>query len=115
MALDILVVDDDARIVVRNLVEVLPIDKVALHSAYSGEEAVKRLQERDYGLVVLDYNMGGMNGFETAKAIREIKPNVRMIGFSSDWLNDEAEQVGLEFHAWDQGSISQYILRLLNN
>ena len=115
MALDALIVDDDARIVVRNLGVILPKDKLVLHSAYSGEEAVEQLRKRDYGLVVLDYNMGGMNGFETAKAIREIKPNVRMIGFSSDWFNDEAEQVGLEFHAWDQSPISQYILRLLNN
>jgi|SRR3989344_2698094 len=114
MALDALIVDDDARIVVRNLGVILPKDKLVLHSAYSGEEAVEQLRKRDYGLVVLDYNMGGMNGFETAKTIRQIRPEVRMIGFSSDWFDDEAKEVGLEFYAYDQHSIAKYILGLLN-
>ncbi len=114
MALDILVVDNDARIVVRNLGVILPKDKITLHPAYSGEEAVEQLRERDYRLVVLDYNIGEMNGFETAKAIREIKPKVRMIGFSSDWFNDEAEQVGLEFYASDMYSIAKHISGLLD-
>jgi signal transduction histidine kinase/DNA-binding response OmpR family regulator len=39
--------------------------------AHSGEEALRCLMKEDFGVILLDVNMPGMDGFETATLIRE--------------------------------------------
>jgi signal transduction histidine kinase/DNA-binding response OmpR family regulator len=41
--------------------------------ARSGDEALRRVLERDYAVILLDVNMPGMDGFETAAFIRRRK------------------------------------------
>jgi PAS domain S-box-containing protein len=63
------------------LVDNDPANLLALHAllddlgyrlvdAHSGEEALRRLQEHDFALVLLNVRMPGMDGFETAQLIR---------------------------------------------
>ena len=42
-----------------------------LVSARSGEEALRRLLEHEYAVILLDVQMPGLDGFETARLIRE--------------------------------------------
>ena len=44
--------------------------QVRLRTAESGEAALKALLEDDFAVVLLDVQMPGMDGFETARAIR---------------------------------------------
>ncbi len=46
---------------------------LAVQRAHSGSEALRILLERDFALILLDVNMPSMDGFDTAKLIRERK------------------------------------------
>src|SRR5258708_24379952 len=65
----VLLVDDraDNLLALEAVLAELP---VTLVKARSGEEALARLLERDFAVILLDVQMRGMSGFETAKVIR---------------------------------------------
>lgn len=66
----VLVVDDDARL--RDLLcTVLTPLNCEIVQAGSGEEALTVLLQRKVAVIVLDINMPGMDGFETAQLIRD--------------------------------------------
>ncbi|MDB4963349.1 MAG: response regulator receiver sensor hybrid histidine kinase [Myxococcales bacterium] len=99
---DILVVDDNQA----NLVAV----EAALSSlgrklvfAHSGVEALGKLLEQDFALIILDVAMPGMDGFETAKLVRSrdknrATPIIFVTGLS--W-QDDAVIRGYELGAFD--------------
>ena len=54
--------------IVRNLLKQIGFDNV--EEAYDGQMALAKLQERKYGLVISDWNMEPMSGFELLKQVR---------------------------------------------
>src|SRR3954463_1127531 len=66
---DILIVDDRAENLLALEAILEPLHQ-RLVRASSGEEALRRLLERDFALILLDVQMPGMNGFETARLIK---------------------------------------------
>ncbi|MGJ4802049.1 response regulator [Luteimonas sp. SDU82] len=64
----ILLVDDQPARLLTYQAILEPLGE-CLVQARSGHEALKRLMEDDYALVLLDVNMPGMDGFETASLI----------------------------------------------
>ena len=66
----ILVVDDDPRNLMA-LRELLQGDGQSVVVAKSGDEALARAMEHDFAVVLLDARMPGMDGFATARLIRE--------------------------------------------
>jgi diguanylate cyclase (GGDEF)-like protein/PAS domain S-box-containing protein len=83
-----MVVDDDARL--RDLLcTVLAPLGCEIIGAASGEEALTELLTRRVSVIVLDINMSGMDGFETAQLVRETEelastPIIFLTGQSSD-------------------------------
>jgi signal transduction histidine kinase/CheY-like chemotaxis protein len=69
----ILVVDDDELIRI-SVVEILRRAGYSTDDAPSGEDALTKVLASTYLAVVTDIQMGGMDGFELAKAIRQQKP-----------------------------------------
>jgi signal transduction histidine kinase/DNA-binding response OmpR family regulator len=67
---NILIVDDrpDKLLVYRTLLEELGQN---LYTASSGDDALRQVLERDFALILLDVNMPGMDGLETAALIRK--------------------------------------------
>ena len=69
---DILVVDDlpEKLLVFETVLEELGQN---LHTARSGEQALRAVLEREFAVILLDVNMPGLDGFETARLIRQRK------------------------------------------
>ncbi len=71
---DILVVDDDPKNLVAIEAALGPLGR-RLVLAHSGTEALSRLLEQDFALILLDVMMPKMDGFEAAKLIRSRERN----------------------------------------
>lgn len=99
---DILVVDDNQTNLVAIEAALLPLGRT-LVLARSGLEALARLLEQDFALIILDVAMPGLDGFETAKLVRSrgrsrATPIIFITGLS--W-QDEAVLRGYELGALD--------------
>ncbi|HTS20771.1 MAG TPA: response regulator [Casimicrobiaceae bacterium] len=87
---DILIVDDrpDKRLVYQTILEDLG---PKIYMADSGQAALKRVLEREFAVILLDVNMPGMDGLETAALIRNRgrSAHVPIIFITADY-NDES-------------------------
>jgi DNA-binding NtrC family response regulator len=79
----ILIVDDEA--IIRDfLSEVLEDYDITLAS--DGDEAIAKLKERAFDLIITDLRMPKVPGQEVVKAARELRPNAKVVvisGYSS--------------------------------
>jgi DNA-binding NtrC family response regulator len=74
----ILVIDDEA--VIRDgLQRVLEGERFDVETCRSGHIALERLQQKDYGLIITDLKMPGMNGIEVLKAVKALQPDIPVI------------------------------------
>lgn len=79
-----ILVVDDTRTTRKVLARMLSIQQYAVVEAGSGQEALTILDANpDIQLVVSDYYMPDMDGFELAHRIRRRHPQVRLLGISS--------------------------------
>ena len=76
-AWQILIVDDDEAI--RNLLQFYLTGKgYEVETVATGVRALERFGERPFDLVLIDYQMPGMNGLEVASALRRQAPGVTL-------------------------------------
>lgn len=99
---DILVVDDNQANLIAIEAALAPIGRQMVF-ARSGIEALGKLLEQDFALIILDVAMPGMDGFETAKMVRSRQRNrttpiIFVTGLS--WENDAVIR-GYELGAFD--------------
>ncbi len=87
----ILIVDDEKNIRF-TVSQALESKKVAVETAINGEEALEKLQNGEYGVVLLDLRMPGMDGMEVLRKIREDKPNTRVVIISAHGTIDKATE-----------------------
>jgi PAS domain S-box-containing protein len=67
--------------------------KAKVDISEDGQDAIDRLKEKEYDLVLMDLQMPIMDGFEATEHIREVlKSNVPIIGLSANALNGERER-----------------------
>jgi CheY-like chemotaxis protein len=61
----------------------------------TGEEAMVRLSEERFDLIVLDEAMPGLSGWDTSRKIREFDKQTEIIIFSADSQSDESQTKAL--------------------
>jgi FixJ family two-component response regulator len=74
----ILIVDDEKNIRL-TLSQALETLAAEIDTAATGEEALTKLKEKEFGLILLDIRMPGMDGMEVLHRLREIRPDIRII------------------------------------
>src|SRR5262245_30257507 len=99
---DILVVDDNDTNLIAIEAALMPLGRTMV-LAKSGVEALARLLEQDFALIILDVAMPGMDGFETARLVRSrarnrATPIIFITGLA--WQDDEILR-GYELGAFD--------------
>lgn len=75
---NVLVVDDELDFLEMT---VKRLNKRGLHAegASSGEEALEKIHDGDFDVVLLDVKMEGMDGIETLRRIKNMKPLIEVV------------------------------------
>ncbi len=89
---DILVVDDQADSLIALETVLAPLGHEVV-KAVSGEEALKRLLERDFAVIVMDVRMPGLDGVETVELIKQRRRNEDVSVIFLTGAGDDVEQV----------------------
>ena len=74
----VLLVDDEEEFV-SALSERLMLRGIEVDSALNGEDALARLVEKDFEVVILDVMMPGLGGLEVLRQIKSTHPNTQVI------------------------------------
>ena len=74
----VLLVDDEEEFV-SALSERLMLRDIEVDSALNGEEALARLVEKEFEVVILDVLMPGLGGLEVLRQIKSTYPNTQVI------------------------------------
>jgi DNA-binding response OmpR family regulator len=85
----VLIVDDEKNIRM-TLSQAIASPEMETDTAVNGEEALAKLQERDFALVLLDLKMPGMDGMEVLHWISENRPDVRVVIITAHGTIDSA-------------------------
>jgi DNA-binding response OmpR family regulator len=94
---DVLVVDDD-RLILELVKQILEHEGIVAHCAASGEEALEKMRDRTFSLMITDYNMPGLNGIELARKGLKLAPLMSIImdtGENSPHITSLAKEIGI--------------------
>lgn len=78
MKATILVVDDE-EITRQTLAEILRLGEYQVDTESNGEDAIRRAQEKAYGVILLDVRMPGLSGIDTLQALSKVSPRSQVI------------------------------------
>jgi two-component system cell cycle sensor histidine kinase/response regulator CckA len=121
-AAGILVIDDE-ELIRSTQSNILKEKGLQVFTASDGEEGILSYQDHkaDIDLVILDLNMPEMNGFETAKALKEVNPKIPIIvitGYLHDQDNERLYRLGVQHvlrKPFEQTALLHLIQEILNS
>lgn len=105
--LSVLIVDDQKTMlrIIRSLLEQIGLKDVT--EAMSGVDALEKMKERTFGLILSDWNMEPMSGLELLKAVRGAGNKVPFIMIT-------AESAAENVVAAKQAGVNNYIIKPFN-
>ncbi|MDE7243786.1 MAG: response regulator [Oscillospiraceae bacterium] len=99
-----IIVTDDDEDVCRNIVKIMSLTGVQTDYATQGSQAIEMMQaahgeSRPYNLILLDWQMPGLNGLETARLIRKTYsdkiPILLLTAYDWSDIEQEAMEIGV--------------------
>lgn len=75
---EILVVDDE-DVIRHGIQRSLDGDLFKVETCCSGHKAIERLQQKEFGLIITDLKMPGMDGIEVLKSVKTLQPETPVI------------------------------------
>jgi DNA-binding NtrC family response regulator len=78
MSARILVVDDE-EIVIRSCMRILDGSDYQIESAHDGREALRKIEDSPYDIMIVDIMMPNIGGLEVLRRVKEAYPNVDVI------------------------------------
>ncbi len=89
MSTSVLIVDDEKNIRL-TLTATLQSMEFQTDTAINGEEALKKIGENDYDILLLDIKMPGLDGIQVLSSLRVIKPDISVIMITAHGTVDNA-------------------------
>lgn len=114
----ILIVDDEKNIRLALSMSLEQLD-IPVETAASGEEALERLAQGEYGLMLLDLRLPGLDGMEVLRQVSQQRPELKVIiitAYGSIDLAVEAMKMGaVDFlqKPFDAGQVREMVHRIL--
>jgi CheY-like chemotaxis protein len=97
------------------VVEILNSRSIIADEAITGEEALEKMEEEDYNLVIMDIELPGIDGVETTKIIKNKYPKMPVIALTSYAMKGDRERflaAGFDEYLPKPLDISEFLRRL---
>lgn len=87
----VLIVDDEKNIRL-TMTQALETLNLEIDTAMNGEDALAKLRETHFGLILLDLKMPGMDGMEVLRQLRQSRPDIKVIIITAHGTIDSATE-----------------------
>jgi excisionase family DNA binding protein len=112
----ILLIEDD-QLVLKGLFRFLNAHGYNLELAVNGEEALEKIKSANFGLIICDVRMPGINGIETIKRIREFyrrknrqaPAEIVITGYLDAQAQQEAQNLGISDYLYKPFSTADFL------
>ncbi|MBT8074437.1 MAG: response regulator, partial [Xanthomonadales bacterium] len=74
-----ILIADDEEIVVRSCLRILSAQEFDIDTVSNGLEAIEKVAEKEYDLLILDIMMPKMSGMEVLQRVKETHPDIDVI------------------------------------
>jgi DNA-binding NtrC family response regulator len=95
----ILIVDDEEDFVTA-LAERLTLREYEVATSFSGQDAMEKVKEHNYDIIILDVKMPGTSGIDVLKEIKNLKPLTEVIMLTGNATVETAIE-GMKLGAFD--------------
>lgn len=109
----ILIVDDEELI--RNVVkEYLTLEEFSVDEAVDGQDAINKVKNNDYDLIVMDIMMPNMDGYQAVKEIKKIKdvPFIMLSARSEEYDKLTGFDLGIDDYVTKPFSPKELVARI---